>query len=98
MNISLSPINPQDKEGSMSLADDLAELRERSKERISADQYEAMINATENLEESGITESGLKEGDIAPEFVLPNAVGTNISLWDLLKKGPVVLSFYRGGW
>ena len=82
----------------MSLADDLAELRERSKERIPADRYEAMINATENLEESGITESALKEGDIAPEFVLPNAVGIDISLLDLLKKGPVVLSFYRGGW
>ncbi len=37
-------------------------------------------------------------GDKAPDFSLPNAHGEMRSLADLLKKGPVVLSFYRGGW
>lgn len=41
---------------------------------------------------------GLKVGDKAPDFVLPNALGKSISLSDALKLGPVVLKFYRGVW
>lgn len=41
---------------------------------------------------------GLKIGDIAPDFVLPNAVGNLISLSECLKSGPVILKFYRGEW
>ena len=82
----------------MSFIEDLAKIREASKEKIPPDQYEVMVRATENLAKSGIIESALKEGDIAPEFVLPNALGADVSLSGLLKKGPVVLSFYRGGW
>lgn len=37
-------------------------------------------------------------GQTAPGFELPNAVGESISLDALLTKGPVVLTFYRGGW
>jgi peroxiredoxin len=29
---------------------------------------------------------------------LPNAVGNNISLYNYLKRGPVILKFYRGEW
>ena len=37
-------------------------------------------------------------GDHAPEFELPNARGERVSLTSMLRRGPVVLSFYRGGW
>lgn len=37
-------------------------------------------------------------GDTAPDFALPNAVGELITLSDLLQKGKVVLTFYRGSW
>lgn len=33
-----------------------------------------------------------------PNFVLPNPQGKLISLANLLKKGPIVLTFYRGSW
>ena len=82
----------------MSFIENLAKIREESKGQIPADQYEVMLRATENLSKSGIVESAPKEGDIAPEFVLPNALGADVSLSGLLEKGPVVLSFYRGGW
>jgi len=82
----------------MSLSDDLAKLREEVKKQVPPDQYDVMTRATEDLAESGIIESALQEGDVAPEFVLPNALGTDVSLSGLLEKGPVVLSFYRGGW
>lgn len=41
---------------------------------------------------------GLKVGDRAPDFALPNAFGKVISLSDCLKSGPVVIKFYRGEW
>jgi hypothetical protein len=82
----------------MSLAEELLKLSEQFKGQIPAEQYEVMLRATENLAKSEIIESALKEDDIAPEFVLPNTLGSSVSLSELLKKGPVVLSFYRGGW
>ncbi len=42
--------------------------------------------------------TGLSVGDIAPNFSLPDPVGNIVSLADLLREGPVVLSFYRGAW
>ena len=41
---------------------------------------------------------GLKVGEKAPDFVLPNAFGSLISLSDCLKTGPVIIKFYRGEW
>ncbi|MBU3011516.1 AhpC/TSA family protein [Polaribacter vadi] len=40
----------------------------------------------------------LKIGEKAPDFELPNPKGTAISLSSLLKKGPLVVTFYRGSW
>ena len=40
----------------------------------------------------------LKPGDKAPDFVLPNAKGEQVSLSSELKRGKVVLTFYRGVW
>jgi len=39
-----------------------------------------------------------KNHDIAPNFALTNATGKEVQLSDYLKKGPVVLTWYRGGW
>lgn len=57
-----------------------------------------IMDAFGELLSSDITKNSLKTGDQAIEFSLPNATGQQVSLSDLLKKGPVVLSFYRGGW
>jgi len=48
--------------------------------------------------ESGIYEEALKIGDKAPDFTLPNAEGEEVQLSELLEKGPVVLTWYRGSW
>jgi peroxiredoxin len=37
-------------------------------------------------------------GDRVPKFVLENASGRTIQLDELLTRGPVVLTFYRGAW
>ena len=39
----------------------------------------------------------LKQGDKVKDFTLKNAKGEEISLSVLLKKGPVVLTWYRSG-
>jgi peroxiredoxin len=59
---------------------------------------EAMRRADLDLAGSGIAERALKAGDLAPDFVLPDALGGQVRLSTLLAKGNVVLSFYRGGW
>ncbi|MGB5736168.1 MAG: peroxiredoxin-like family protein [Thiohalocapsa sp.] len=41
---------------------------------------------------------GLAVGDQAPGFDLTDARGETVTLEDLLSKGPVVLTFYRGAW
>ncbi|MDQ7784537.1 MAG: redoxin domain-containing protein [Desulfomonilaceae bacterium] len=82
----------------MSLTEELARRREKSREHIPADQLAVMDRATKDLENSGIVDSSLQEGGIAPDFALPNALGNTVSLSEALARGPVVLSFYRGGW
>lgn len=50
------------------------------------------------VDQTGITSSALQVGDKAPDFVLRNALGEPVSLYDYLEKGKVVLTWYRGGW
>jgi peroxiredoxin len=59
---------------------------------------EAMTSAHMELAASGIMQRAIKAGDPAPDFRLPDARGGDVQLRDLLAKGPVVVSFYRGGW
>jgi len=37
-------------------------------------------------------------GSLAPSFTLPDAQGRPVSLSAALREGPVVVTFYRGGW
>ena len=57
-----------------------------------------MDRATEALIASGAAERALKAGDRAPAFALPAPDGTTVSSSDLLAKGPLIVSFYRGVW
>ena len=82
----------------MSLKADIDNLIAQSSERIPPEIRSLMATDTERLKQSGIENNSLKAGDNAPSFTLPNAKGEQVSLSNLLAKGPVVLSFYRGGW
>jgi peroxiredoxin len=52
----------------------------------------------EKLHSSHTAESAIAVGEIAPNFTLPDATGKTLNLHSKLNEGPVVLSFYRGGW
>ncbi|NQX92323.1 MAG: AhpC/TSA family protein, partial [Flavobacteriales bacterium] len=55
-------------------------------------------NGIDTVESTGITDSALQVGDKAPNFTLTNHLDQEVSLYELLKDGPVVLTWYRGGW
>lgn len=57
--------------------------------------FEAKI---EELRGSFALEKALGVGSQAPDFALPNAQGKPFSLSETLALGPVVVTFYRGGW
>ncbi len=57
--------------------------------------YEANIK---KIADTGVLKTAKQTGDKAPGFDLPNAKGGNVALADLLKKGPAVVVWYRGGW
>jgi len=57
-----------------------------------------MNESAKNLALLGIEKKALKLGDSAPSFILVNALGENINSIELLKNGPLVISFYRGAW
>lgn len=48
--------------------------------------------------DSGVVQHAKQVGDKAPDFELTNASGETVRLSDALKNGPVVLTWYRGGW
>ncbi|WP_044339399.1 peroxiredoxin-like family protein [Rossellomorea aquimaris] len=79
------------------LTNELKEVRERFFANAPEHVKESVEKATKNLIESGVA-TGLKEGDIAPDFTLVNAAGERVTLSEELKNGRVILNFYRGGW
>ncbi|MFM0168568.1 peroxiredoxin-like family protein [Paraburkholderia sediminicola] len=60
--------------------------------------HPVMERATAELVASGQAERALKAGDAAPEFILNDPDGKPVSSAELLKRGPLVISFYRGVW
>lgn len=87
---------------SLIMADTLAEkLEARSEEAAKNGDPKVRAEFAKGIEavaESGILDKAIKTGDKAPDFVLKNASGSEIRLSELLKDGPVVLTWYRGGW
>ncbi|MDE1993083.1 MAG: AhpC/TSA family protein [Rhizobiaceae bacterium] len=59
---------------------------------------DVLHRSIDELIASGARQNALKAGDIAPAFALPDADGNLVSSRDLLAKGPLVVTFYRGVW
>lgn len=72
--------------------------KDKSASEAAAKRKHVVENALDELRKSGIQKRALKVGARIPSIRLPDASGQMRSVQDLLKKGPVVLSFYRGGW
>jgi peroxiredoxin len=67
-------------------------------ERIPKDALAIMDADSERLAVTKFAERALRQGAVAPDFILPDAQGKLVRLQSLLRDGPVVIIFYRGGW
>jgi peroxiredoxin len=81
----------------MSLKQELAEYRAGWFKRVPVERQAIMERHIAQLRD-GLAKTALKVGDRAPLIVLGNAKGETVDVSALLKKGPVIVVFYRGGW
>jgi peroxiredoxin len=82
----------------MSLKEQLAEYRTGWHQRVPAERQAIMQRHIDALRNGPISRHTLKVGDRAPAIVLGNAKGETVDVGTLLRKGPVIVTFYRGGW
>jgi peroxiredoxin len=82
----------------MSLEDQLDQQRRKAWEARTPEERQARAGAIEDVDKAGVVRDALAVGETVPHFVLPDAHGRQVDIADLLADGPVVISFYRGGW
>ncbi len=76
------------------LGERIAELTKRAPPEV----VRAVVAEIEKLVGAGVGMAAPRVGDRVPGFTLPDARGGDISLAEELKRGSVVVAFYRGGW
>jgi hypothetical protein len=82
----------------MKLQDKLNKMKADFESGLPAEIKARMHQATDDMMQSGIIEKVLKQGTPAPTFILQDQQGLEVNSRDLIKEGPLVLSFYRGVW
>lgn len=93
--LTLSSINLYAKE---SLREQLLSKAQASAAKTPEKAKKIMMKAITDLKSSEVMNSALKKGDKIPSFALQDATKGKISSASLLKKGPVIITFYRGAW
>jgi hypothetical protein len=73
-------------------------IRTAFEEKVDADTLAIVHGATAQLVESGAADRALGVGDSMPSFALPDADGATVRSEELLRHGPLVLTFFRGHW
>lgn len=81
-----------------SLQQELEALQKKFEEAAPAELRQVFEDGINQVAKSGVMESALKVGAKAPNFTLPDSNGQPVELAKLLEKGPVVVTWYRGGW
>ncbi len=80
------------------LQDRLDRIRDGFDGNASPEVKAVMANATEELRDSGIMDRLPAAGSLLPAFELPDTEGSPVRSADLLERGPLIISFYRGAW
>ncbi|EPR66383.1 peroxiredoxin-like family protein [Cyclobacterium qasimii] len=78
--------------------EELQQLKDKFNDTAPDETKTTYKKGIDEVVQSGIVEKARQVGDVAPDFVLSNAKGEKVKLSDQLKNGPVVLTWYRGGW
>ncbi|MCL5246943.1 AhpC/TSA family protein [Cellulophaga sp. 20_2_10] len=76
----------------------LDKVRQTGAAKFTDEKKQIYANGISSVKNSGILEKALNVGDKAHNFTLKNALNELVTLYDELKNGPVVLTWYRGGW
>ena len=82
----------------MKLQQQLDKIRQGFERQAPPEAVALIHRVTEDLRNSGITDGVLKVKQTAPSFELENSHGIRTKLSELLVRGPVVLTFFRGHW
>jgi len=82
----------------MTLAEELQKTAAQFAPMIPGFIRKMMDKADADRAASGLAEGAMQVGDAAPDFELPDAEGNVVRRADLLAAGPLVVSFYCGGW
>lgn len=82
----------------LTLREQLEQRKQQGSAKVPAEVVALRQAETEKLIASGIAEQSLHQGDLSPDFTLPDAEGKLVTLSALLQEGPVVVTFYRGSW
>jgi peroxiredoxin len=82
----------------MTLSSELEALRLGFFNKAPPEIRDAILRADLALAASGLADRAIKAGDPAPDFALPDMDGRTVRLSTVLGSGPIVVSFYRGGW
>ena len=82
----------------MSLQKSLEEFQCQMALSLPKEVLEILSRSTSFLQEQNLAKGAHKEGDRFPEFKLTDSEGVTHSLAHLLDRGPIIVSFYRGGW
>lgn len=81
-----------------SLKDEIQTLLDEQFMKQPKEAIDANLNQIKQLKAENAGGDALKTPASAPDFTLPSYAGHDISLDELRKRGPVILSFYRGRW
>jgi len=76
----------------------LDQIKEGFVQQASKETQAIVARATEELRASRILERIPAVGDPMPPFALPASDGRVVRSADLLARGPLIVSFYRGAW
>ena len=82
----------------MSLTERLNDLKQQLGREIPREILVEIGQFVQGLVQSGIEKTSCQVGDTAPSFILPDVFGKMVSSEEILARGPMVLSFYRGVW
>lgn len=82
----------------MSFQDELAGIKRMAVEKRGPAVIAAYERGVDDLRATGIAGRALAVGDTVPDFALPNARGETVRSAGLVGRGPLVVTFYRGGW
>lgn len=82
----------------MNLESKLDAIRQASLTRIPEEKRKIMGVANKRLLDAGVMNGIAKVGDPLPPFELENRAGEVVRSADLLGKGPLVVTVFRGSW